>query len=194
MSPLDILLIVAGVGYVLTRRMIGELLQAKGMLIPPVVLCVVGLFSVRDAHPMDAVTVGLIATNCLLSVVIGLVRGTTVHLGERNGVLWMRYRIGSVLLWLLNAVLKVAMIPVQHSVSAASSHAADQALMLSIGLGILAESLVVLLRAMRTESTVVWEQGRDGSAHRTSPGFEQLRGWVRGADATGRRPWGPRDW
>ncbi|MEU4892555.1 DUF1453 domain-containing protein [Streptomyces sp. NPDC044780] len=194
MSPLDIVLIVGGVGYILARRMIGELLQAKAMLVAPVALSVVGVFRVRDALPLSAAAIALIAAGCLLSVVVGLLRGTTVHLGERDGVLWMRYRVSTLLLWLVNGVLKVAMIPVEHAVSPASAHAANQAVLLSIGLGVLAETLVVLGRAMRTGSTVVWEKGQDGTPHRTSPAFDQVRGWVRDAEGGGQRPWGPRDW
>lgn len=182
MSLVDILLIVAGVGYLLVRRILGDIVQIKGLLLLPVVLTGVGLFQVDDLGALDLTTVGFVAVGIALSLVIGVVRGMTVHLGVRHGELWMRYRASTVGLWVLNFAVKGALIPVQVAFTKQSAAAATHTLPLSIGLGILAESAVVLLRAVRRDGTVVWEKGDDGKAHTPSPAFDRARDRMRAAD------------
>ena len=195
MNAIDILLVVAGVGYVLVRRMIGDIVQVKSLLILPAVLTVVGLFQLDDLHDVDVATVGFIAVGVALSVVIGAARGMTVYLAPRGGELWMRYRVATVALWVLNFAVKGAVIPVEVAVTGHSVSDATHGLMLSIGLGILTESAVVLLRALHRDGTVVWSKGGDGQAHTPAPAFDRARDRVRAG--TGVRDVVPvveRDW
>jgi len=180
---MDIILIIAGVGYILARRLLGELLEAKRLLIVPVVLTVIGAGQLAHIKAVNATTVSFIVVGCLISVGIGLVRGRTVHLGERDGVLWMRYTVGTLLLWVLNLAAKVALWPFEHAVSPSATSAANHGLLLSIGLGVVAESLMVLYRAMHTEATVVWAKGKDGRPNQTPPAFERARTWVQSGPA-----------
>lgn len=178
MSIPTILLIVLGVGFVLARRMIGEQVEIKGLLILPLVLTGIGVSQLGGIHDVDAATVTFIALSVVLSVGLGLVRGRTVHLGERHGELWMRYRVSSVGLWVLNLAIKGALVPLQHAVSPPAASAANHALLFSIGLGILAETAVVLLRALDTKASLAWEKGEGGAPHLSSPVFEKARALV----------------
>jgi hypothetical protein len=81
----------------------------------------------------------------------------------------MRYRASTIALWVLNFAVKIALLPIEHAVSPASSSASNDGILLAIGLGIVAETLVVLYRALRTESTIVWQKGKDGAPHQTLP-------------------------
>ena len=72
-----------------------------------------------------------------LSVVLGVVRGCTVHLGERDGALWMRYRAATIALWIVNIALKGALVPVEHLISPAAESAANASILFAIGLGVL---------------------------------------------------------
>ena len=65
-----------------------------------------------------------------------------------------------------------------HAV-APHSGGGSEGVMVALGLGILAETLVIGARALRTDATVVWQQGKDGRPDTTSAQFEQLRSWVR---------------
>ena len=187
MSVIDILLIVAGVGYILVRRVVGDIVQVKSLLVLPVVLSGVGLFQLRDLGPVDVTTVGFLVAGVAVSLLIGALRGLTVYLGQRDGELWMRYRASTVGLWVLNFAVKGALVPVEVAVTGGSVSDATHGLLLSVGLGILAESAVVLLRAMHREGTVVWEKGEDGRAHRPSPAFDRARDRVRSGDGAGVR-------
>ncbi|MEW1860398.1 hypothetical protein AB0399_08465 [Streptomyces sp. NPDC088194] len=190
MSALNIVLLVSGVGYVLARRIIGEALEAGPVLAAPVVLGVLGLVTVRDARPAGGATVALIAASCLLGVAVGLARGLTVRLGTRDGARSMRYGAGSLLLWLLGAAFQVALSSAGRAVAAASGRAADQGVLLSVGLGVLAESLVVLFRATRARPAGAEDQGGHSPAHR-EPGDRQGHGTSRGASGCrdGRGRW-----
>lgn len=201
MSLVDVLLIVAGIAWILGRRLMGELLEVKGLLIMPVVLTVIGVTQLHGTWTPAAVAFAGIGV--VLSITLGLVRGTTVHLGRRpDGELWMRYRVASVGLWVLNLALKAALFPVQQAVSPSASSAADRAILLSIGLGVLAETGVVLLRAMRTDGEIVWTKGTDGAPHVSNPTFERIRETVNATTdasrplATDVRRWAvpERDW
>jgi hypothetical protein len=194
MNPTDIVLIIAGVGYVLARRWAGQLLEAKRLLVIPVILTIVGITSLRHAHPMNATTIGFVAVGAALSIVLGLIRGATVHLAARDGVLWMRYRASTIALWVLNLALKLVLLPIEHGISPASNGAADNGILFAIGLGILAETLVVLYRGLSMDATVVWQKGKDGAPNRTHPRLEQARDVVR-ARRSGQRWSGmKRDW
>ncbi len=181
MSAIDILLIIAGVGYLFARRMIGQLLEIKSLLVLPVVLTGIGVSDVAHLHHVDAASVAVLAVSVAVSVALGVVRGRTVHLGVRDGALWMRYRVSSVLLWVLNIALKGALLPVAHAVSPHAAPVVGHGLLLAIGLGILAESAVVLVRAMPTDAAVAWEKGEEGTPPSSSPGFERARARVREA-------------
>lgn len=193
MSLVNILLIVAGVGYILVRRMIGDIVEIKSLLVLPVVLTGVGLLQLSqhgqldDLGPQGVTTVAFLVVGIALSLGIGAVRGMTVYLAERNGELWMRYRVSTVALWVLNVAVKAAIIPVEVAVTHQSASTATHTLLLSVGLGILAESAVVLVRAMHREGTVVWAKGENGQAHRPSPVFDKARDHVRAGDGAALR-------
>lgn len=201
MSLTDVLLVIAGVAWILGRRLLGELLEVKGLLVMPVVLTVVG--STQLGGTWSPAAIGFAGVGVALSIGLGLVRGTTVHLGRRpDGELWMRYRAVSVGLWVLNLAVKAALFPLEHAVSPDVSSAADRSILLSIGLGVLAETAVVLLRAMRSDGDIVWAKGEDGAPHVGNATFERIRGTVNSAAGTGRplasdvRRWAfpERDW
>jgi len=110
---------------------------------------------------VNATTVSFIVVGCLISVGIGLVRGRTVHLGERDGVLWMRYTVGTLLLWVLNLAAKVAVWPFEHAVSPSATSAANHGLLLSVGWASWRVAGGALPRDAH-EATVVWAKGRTG--------------------------------
>lgn len=179
MSATEIVLIIAAIGYVLGRRMLGQLLEARALLVLPAVLTVVGFTQLHEVRPVSVAAVTFAGVGVVASVLIGLARGATIALEERDGRVWMRYRWSTVCLWVLNFAVKAAMIPVELLVSHSASSAAGHSIVFAIGLGILAESAVVLLRAMRSDSEIVWRKGKDGAPHQTNDKLDSVRSWVR---------------
>lgn len=195
MNAIDVLLIIAGVGYILARRMIGDIVQVKSLLVLPAVLTVIGLYQLGRLHSLDVESVGFVAVGVVVSLVIGVARGATVYLGRRGDELWMRYRATTVALWVLNFAAKAAIIPVEVAVTGHPVADATHGLLLSIGVGILAESAVVLLRALHRDGTVVWSKADDGGPHTPSPAFDRARDLVRtGAGRRGLVGTVERDW
>ncbi|BBB01729.1 hypothetical protein RVR_9271 [Actinacidiphila reveromycinica] len=149
MNPLDIVLLVSGVGYVLARRTIGEALRAGPVLAVPLALAALGLVAVSGARPAGPATVALVAAGCGLGAALGLARGATVRLTERDGTPWMRYGAGTLLLWAAGAVLQAGAALLGRAAAPAAAHAAAHGLVLAVGIGVLAETLVALFRASR---------------------------------------------
>jgi len=72
-GPVEIVLILAAVGYLLARHVIGEPAQAKRMLILPVVLSLIGLSDVSGQVKMPLSLLFLVAT-AAISVLLGALR------------------------------------------------------------------------------------------------------------------------
>ncbi|MCA1223312.1 hypothetical protein [Streptomyces sp. 8L] len=186
-GPVEIVLIVAAVGYVLVRRMMGEPAQAKRMLILPVVLCAIGVSDVSGEVTTSMSLLFLVAT-AAISVVLGMLRGASVRISQRDGLAFVRYTGITVLLWALNLAVKLGANFALGALDPKDTGGVGDSLMLSLGLGILAEGLVVLYRALRAGHQVMWAQGRDGAPHQSSPFLDDLRRNLteRGGDTYGR--------
>jgi hypothetical protein len=61
--------------------------------------------------------------------------------------------------------------------------AVSNSLLLTLGAGMLVEGLVVLARALRTDSRVIWSKGKDGQPHQMSPFLDGLRDSLNGHGA-----------
>ncbi|HEX4225614.1 MAG TPA: DUF1453 domain-containing protein [Pseudonocardiaceae bacterium] len=171
-APLEIVLVLAAVGYVLVRRMMGEAAQVKRMLVVPAVLFVIGLSQLGQALHSPAAIVFLLVS-AALSVGIGALRGASVRISDRGGVAFVRYTWVTVVLWVVNLVAKFgANFVFQHIDPQAA--ALGNSLLITLGLGMLVEGLIVLMRAMRSESQIIWTKDQSGAPVR-SPLIDNLR-------------------
>ena len=96
-----VLAAVAAAAAVLTSRLRGRPLTPRTLYALPAVLCAVGLLQLTGAagRQLRAVDVALIAVGAAVSGALGLARGATVAVFERDGVSWLRYRPATLLLW-----------------------------------------------------------------------------------------------
>ncbi len=92
-GPVEIVLILAAVGYLLARRVIGEPAEAKRMLILPVVLSLIGLSDVSGQVKTPLSLLFLVAT-AAISVLLGALRGVSVRVSQREGLAFLRYTGG----------------------------------------------------------------------------------------------------
>ncbi|MGW7532301.1 DUF1453 domain-containing protein [Amycolatopsis sp. NPDC054798] len=173
-GPVEIVLIVAAVGYLMVRRMIGEPAQAKQMLILPAVLSVVGLSTLSGEVKTPASLVFLAGT-AVISVVLGVLRGATVRISRRDGVAFVRYTGVTVGLWVANIVVKVGVNLALDAFDPQDSGGVSNSLLFTLGVGILAEGLVVLYRALRAGHQVMWAQGKDGAPAQSSPLLDNIQ-------------------
>ncbi|WP_275292141.1 DUF1453 domain-containing protein [Amycolatopsis sp. La24] len=173
-GPVEIVLIVAAVGYLMVRRMIGEPAQAKQMLILPAILSVVGLSTVSGDVKTAASLVFLIGT-AAISVVLGVLRGYSVRISRRDGTAFVRYTPVTVGLWVANIVVKIGVNVALDAFAPQDSGGVSNSMLLTIGVGILAEGLVVLYRALRAGHQVMWTRGSDGAPGQTSPLLDNIQ-------------------
>ncbi|WP_406641760.1 DUF1453 domain-containing protein [Amycolatopsis sp. WGS_07] len=173
-GPVEVVLIVAAVGYLMVRRMIGEPAQAKQMLILPAVLSVVGLSTLSGEVKTPASLVFLVGT-AAISIVLGVLRGASVRISRRDGTAFVRYTALTVGLWVANIVVKVGVNLALDAFDPQDAGGVSNSLMLTLGVGILAEGLVVLYRALRAGHQVMWTQGKDGAPAQTSPLLDNIQ-------------------
>lgn len=173
-GPLEIVLILAAICFVMVRRMMGEPAQAKRMLILPAVLSVIGLSDLSGQLKTPMAAVFLVAT-AAISVGIGALRGASVRISQRNGLAFVQYTWLTVTLWVVNLVIKFGADFVLKAADAKDAGAVSNSLLLTLGAGMLVEGLVVLYRALRSDHQVVWQEGKNGAPRQMSPFLDNLR-------------------
>ena len=142
------------------------------MLLLPAVLAVIGLSSAQSVLH-DPVQVGFLAVTTLLSIGIGALRGLSVRVFVRDGIVHMRYTVITIVLWVANILAKLA---ANFLLAMVDPHAdGGNTLMLTIGAGLLMEGVVVLAKAMRTGGQVIWQQGKDGAPHQSAKFLDDLQ-------------------
>lgn len=178
-GPVQIVVILAAIGYVMMRRIMGEPAQGKRMLVLPAVLVVIGLSDVSGDAQTVVSTLFLVLTGGV-SIVLGAFRGASVRLSERDGLAFVNYTAVTVALWVVNLLIKFG---ANFALSIFDGHAAasvSNSLLLTLGAGMLAEGAVVMLRALRTGTRVAWATGKDGEPHTMSPFLDNLQDRVTG--------------
>jgi hypothetical protein len=183
-GPLEIVLILAAVCYIMARRMMGEPAQAKRMLILPAVLLVIGV-SQLSGETWSASSILFLAVTVAISMVLGGLRGASVRVSERDGLAFIKYTGVTVGLWVVNLVVKFGGNLVFSAVDHQAAASVGNSLFLSLGAGMLVEGLVVLARALRTDSRIAWAKGDDGAPHRMSPFLDDLQGRMAGGRVNG---------
>ncbi|SDZ27284.1 Protein of unknown function [Amycolatopsis xylanica] len=168
----QIVLIVAVIGYVLVRRMAGQPAEAKRMLVLPAILVVIGLSDIGSVTRSGIALTFLVVTTAL-GVALGALRGLSIRLYHQDGLVFMRYTWVTVLLWVANIGVKVG----SGALLAALDKGTDSnnAMFVSLGLGLLAEGVVVLAKALRSDHQIVWKTGKDGAPHERSPFLDDLQ-------------------
>lgn len=173
-GPVEIILIIAAICYVMARRMIGEPAEAKRMLILPGVLFVIGLDDVtKQVHNPSALL--FLAISAGLSVLLGVLRGLSVRITDRGGLAFVQYRVFTLILWVLNIGLKFGLNAVVAAVNPAAATALSSSLLVTLGAGMIVEGLVTLARALRGDSQVMWAKGKDGQPHTMSPTLNNIQ-------------------
>ncbi|HEX3812846.1 MAG TPA: hypothetical protein VHX59_08395 [Mycobacteriales bacterium] len=146
MNVVQILIIVAVVALVIGRRLGGQPLQLKRLVVLPVVLCAIGLEGLTKAvqHPSPA-DVGLLALSLVVSLIFGLLRGFSVQVSVRDGYLWYRYRPSTMGWWAAAVASRAGLAAVEHA--AGAGHALASSLMLGLAVTLLGEAAVVYHRS-----------------------------------------------
>ncbi|MGB3442516.1 MAG: DUF1453 domain-containing protein [Actinophytocola sp.] len=151
-------LVVAAVGYTIVRRTIGEPLNVRDLFGAPVVLLVVGNYSLTKVPDVTGVDIAWLAGASFVGLALGVWRGATVLLMVKDGALWQRYPARTYLVWVVSLVVNggLGFLATHEGV-----HADARPMTLSIGVGLLGEAAAVGLRAMAT-GVPFSSESRDG--------------------------------
>ncbi|MGI5125710.1 hypothetical protein ACQEVB_02730 [Pseudonocardia sp. CA-107938] len=145
MSPLSLLLTLAVLVWVMRRQFVGRFVSTRRSLTLPVVLGVFGAVTVAQAHvEWTAAALAWIAIDTAVTVVLGAVRGCATTLTLRDGYLYQRGGVPTLLLWLLSIGARVLVAVLAHGTSAGP--AVEASLLLTFGISLGVQALVLLAR------------------------------------------------
>ena len=154
MHPLPILLGIAAVCYVVVRRMAGEPLQGRRLVLMPLGLVLFGGVNLLTSavHP-GLLDVVVLSFEAIAMIGVGTLRGWTVEVFVRDGQPWQRYRPMTFVVWLASAAVRLGALwlgyrfGVDHKILSTSP-------LFMIGLTLLAEGVVIGRRALARQAGV----------------------------------------
>ncbi|MFD2470875.1 DUF1453 domain-containing protein [Amycolatopsis silviterrae] len=140
--------LVVGVVVMLVFRMVGEPLNWRDTVAPPVVLIAIGVAGVVGYQGLTGTDVWWIVGSCLVGLAFGAARGTTIRLYEKKGELWQRYRKSSLALFVLGVGVSAG-----FTVLAVKCGMHEQArpYQLAIGVSFAGEALVLIPRGLLSD-------------------------------------------
>ena len=187
-SWLTIVIIIGAVGYLIAKRFSGEPLNARDLAGPPLIITGIGVYELTKVDGLGAVDIAWLAASLLIALAFGAVRGATVGIFTKDGVLWQRYTVKTIGVWVLSLVVSggFGLLAV-----AGGMHSDAKPLMLSIGVGMLGEMATLGLRAMSTGRPFSPERRDSKAAHRHL--VERMQGAARRPDNADSRQSGELD-
>ncbi|GAA3076585.1 hypothetical protein GCM10020000_72540 [Streptomyces olivoverticillatus] len=142
---------------VVAKRLRGEPLNARDLLAPPVVLIAIGIVSLCKAENLTATDFAWLVPGALLGVGFGALRGSSIVLFHRDGVLWQRYTGRTFALAALSLVVMAGygLLAVRMGM-----HEYARPIHLNIGVSFLGEALVVGCRGLMSGVPFAPERSR----------------------------------
>jgi hypothetical protein len=146
-SWLEVLAVIAIIGFVIYQQLAGQLLRGKRVVLLPAIVTVIGLFDLRGHHlgPADLAWLTVGAAGSLL---IGLAFGLIMRLESRDGVLWGKLPLRGLWLW-AGLIAWRALIMVLAHRTGAHVAASTTPLLFTLGLNRLGQAAVIVPRALR---------------------------------------------
>lgn len=170
----EIALVVVLVGYLIFKRLAGQPAQGKRMLLLPIIYAVVGVGQSWQVFTSPT-AIEFLGLTAIVSVGMGLIRGASVRVYEANGLVHMRYTAVTVALWVVTFAAKFGIGYLLGTLDATAEHAVTTGPMLTLGVSMLAEGIIVLAKALRVPGQIIWARGKDGAEHRASPFLDNMK-------------------
>jgi hypothetical protein len=148
----SVLIYVALIGYIGYRRVQGQPVKASRQLfVLPVVLIVLGFFDVTHGST-KSIAIILIVIGAVAAFGLGLLRGRADKLSDRNGSPFMQWGKVSLLLFLGNIAVKLVLDLI--GLAGGTGSAVGKSLLLTFGLTLLGEAIVIWTRTQGATGTV----------------------------------------
>jgi hypothetical protein len=148
MSGLEILAVVAVIGWIIFRQFRGEALRGRRAVLLPAILTVIG-FTDLHGHGTHLQTVDVVAITIGTagSAIIGLGFGAITRLEERAGFLWAQLPLYGLWLWFALFAWRGVSFVIADGMHAHVA-AGTSTLLFSLGVNRLAQAAVIVPRAM----------------------------------------------
>ena len=147
MDVLKIVAVIAIIGYVIARQLLGEPLRGKQLILLPVVLTVVGIYDlVKSTRQLAGVDIVFIAASAVLAAGVGVWQGSMMRLESRDGVLWGRMPARSLWLWLAFIVARIGLSAMASGFEAHVA-ASTAPLLVTLGINRLAQAAAIAPKA-----------------------------------------------
>ena len=172
-----VLAVIAVIGYVIGRQLMGEPLRGKRVVLLPVILAVAGAVDLgkhgRHVEPADVIC---LVISGLIAVTIGLLQGRMIRLEGRNGALWGQMPVRGLWLWALLVGSRLIMTVIALAVGAKVAGSSAPIIML-LGINRLGQAAIVMRHALAAGIPFAPEKdgrsflsGRVGGAASRRPG------------------------
>ncbi len=147
MNVLDILAVVAIIGYVIGRQLLGEHLKGRRLILLPIILIVIGATQFGGHGHPGAADIALIAAGAIVASAIGIVQGSLLHLEARDGTLWGQMPLRSLWLWTALVGSRIVIDVIAHGAGAHLA-ASTAPIILTLGINRLSQAAMVAPRAL----------------------------------------------
>jgi hypothetical protein len=146
MTAGNILLYIALIGYVLFKKMQGQpLKEGKRLFVLPVLMIVIGYGDLTDGH-MKSIAITITAIGAIVSLALGALRGRADKLSTRDGAQFVQWTGLSLALFGGNIAAKLVLDLIGIAAGSTAS-AVGKSLVFTLGLTLLAEAIVLLVRS-----------------------------------------------
>ncbi|MFD6155299.1 hypothetical protein ACFWF7_13330 [Nocardia sp. NPDC060256] len=140
-----IFVIIVGAIVLIVKRFMGEPVDARDTFVTPLILVGIGVYSVTKVEDLSGIDIVWLVIGGVVGIAFGAVRGTTTVLFARDGHLWQRYTVKTLVIW---GTSVAAGFGISLLGSTMGMHHDAKPVTLSIGIGMLGEMLTLGLRAL----------------------------------------------
>jgi len=162
-----VLAVIAVIGYVIGRQLMGEPLRGKRVVLLPVILAVAGAVDLdKHGHHVEAADVACLVISGLIAVTIGLRQGRMIRLECRNGALWGQMPARALWLWALLVGSRLIMTVIALAVGAKVAGSSAPIIML-LGINRLGQAAIVMRHALATG--IPFAPEKDGRSFLSGP-------------------------
>lgn len=145
-----VLAVVAIIGYVIGRQLLGEPLRGKRVVVLPVILAVAGVADLgKHGHHVQLADIICLVVSGLIAVAVGLLQGRMMRLESRNGALWGQTPVRGLCLWALLIGSRLIMTVIALAVGAKVAGSSAPIIML-LGINRLGQAAIVMRHALAT--------------------------------------------
>ena len=146
-AALSVLIGLAVVAFFIIRRTMGQPLNSRRFWLIPGLLVVLGVISMTSSGGFGWNDAGWLALLSVIALVLGAVRGVTVHIYSRGGLLWFRYRPVTIAIWVGWFVVHYGL---DWLIARTGSDIGTASSTFVVGLTLLGEAATLAPRAMST--------------------------------------------